>query len=37
VVGDRLGKKYGVDVHGMVREGETRYAVTIRPTKVLVR
>jgi PPOX class probable F420-dependent enzyme len=37
VVGDRLGKKYNVDVRGMVREGETRYAVTIRPTKVLVR
>lgn len=37
VVGDRLGKKYGVDVRGMLREDETRYAVTIHPSKILVR
>jgi general stress protein 26 len=37
VVGDRLGKKYDTDVRRMLREDETRYAVTILPSKVLIR
>jgi PPOX class probable F420-dependent enzyme len=35
-VGDRMGKKYGVDARRLLREGETRYAVAFRPRNVLV-
>jgi PPOX class probable F420-dependent enzyme len=37
VFGERLGKKYGADLRGMIREGETRYKITFRPTSVAVR
>lgn len=37
VFGDRLGKKYNVDVRRMLREDETRYVVTFKPLKVMVR
>jgi PPOX class probable F420-dependent enzyme len=37
VYGERLGKKYGVDLKGMLREGETRYRVMFRPERVSVR
>lgn len=35
--GDKIGAKYGVDVRQMLREGETRYVVTFRPTSISVR
>jgi PPOX class probable F420-dependent enzyme len=35
--GDRLGRKYNTDVRRMLREDETRYVVTFKPLKVLVR
>jgi PPOX class probable F420-dependent enzyme len=37
VFGDRLGRKYGIDPRRLLREGETRYTVTFRPMKILVR
>jgi PPOX class probable F420-dependent enzyme len=37
VAGERLGKKYDADLRGMLKEGETRYKVTFRPTNVSVR
>ena len=37
VFGDKLGKKYGVDVRTMLRDDEVRYKVTIRPVSVSVR
>jgi PPOX class probable F420-dependent enzyme len=37
VFGDRLGRKYNADVRAMLREDETRYVVTFRALKVLVR
>jgi PPOX class probable F420-dependent enzyme len=37
VFGDKLGAKYGVDVRGMLREGETRYVVTFTPLSISVR
>jgi PPOX class probable F420-dependent enzyme len=37
VFGDRLGKKYDIDPRRLLREGETRYMVTFRPMKILVR
>jgi PPOX class probable F420-dependent enzyme len=37
VAGERLGQKYGADLRGMQREGETRYKVTFRPASVAVR
>lgn len=37
VYGERVGKKYGIDLRSMLREGETRYKVTFRPTSISVR
>jgi len=34
--GERIGKKYGADLRGMLREGETRYKITF-PGSVSVR
>lgn len=36
VYGERIGKKYGADLRGMLREGETRYKITF-PGRVSVR
>jgi PPOX class probable F420-dependent enzyme len=36
VYGERVGKKYGADLRGMLREGETRYKITF-PGRVSVR
>lgn len=37
VIGDRLGKKYGIDARRMLQEGETRYAVTFKPLRIMIR
>jgi PPOX class probable F420-dependent enzyme len=34
VVADKVGRKYGADLRGIDRPGETRFAVTVEPTKV---
>jgi PPOX class probable F420-dependent enzyme len=31
---DRLGKKYGADLRGMDRPGESRVSVTLRPVRI---
>jgi PPOX class probable F420-dependent enzyme len=37
VIGDKFGEKYDSDIRKMLREGETRYTVTVRPIQVMVR
>jgi PPOX class probable F420-dependent enzyme len=37
VYGERLGQKYGQDLHRLLREGEIRYKVTFAPLSVDVR
>lgn len=37
IFGTRLGEKYNIDARRLLREGETRYTVTFRPLKILVR
>ena len=37
VFGERVGKKYHVDVRRLLQEGETRYVVTFKPLRIMVR